>query len=124
MTGETIPTEAYESTGMMPRAISFTKGCYTGQEVIIRIAHRGHVNRHLRGLLLGDAPAPAARTPLFHPDTGKEIGWTASAAFSPRMGQSVALGYVRREVAPGGTVRVGSAEGAEATVSGLPFTLG
>ena len=64
LTEETIPTEAYESSGLMQRAISFHKGCYTGQEVIVRIAHRGHVNRHLRGLLLGDAPAPAARAPL------------------------------------------------------------
>jgi folate-binding protein YgfZ len=118
---ETIPTEAYEETGLLPRAISFTKGCYTGQEVIIRIAHRGHVNRHLRGLLLGDRPVPAARTPLFHPDTGKEIGRTTSAAVSPLMAQTVALGFVRREVAPGAAVRLAAPDGDTVPVVKLPF---
>jgi folate-binding protein YgfZ len=121
LTEETIPTEAYESTGLMSRAISFHKGCYTGQEVIVRIAHRGHVNRHLRGLLLGDAPAPAFRAPLVNPETGKEVGWTTSAAFSPRLGQTVAMGYVRREVEPGAEVRIGAADGPAARVTGLPF---
>ena len=121
LTEETIPTEAYESTGLMDRAISFHKGCYTGQEVIVRIAHRGHVNRHLRGLLLGDAPAPAFRAPLLNPETGREVGWTASAAFSPRLGQTVATGYVRREVQPGAEVRVGAADGPAARVVDLPF---
>jgi folate-binding protein YgfZ len=121
LTEETIPTEAYESAGLMARAISFSKGCYTGQEVIVRIAHRGHVNRHLRGLRLGEAPAPAPRTPLIHPETGKEVGWATSAAFSPRLGETVALGYVRREVEPGATVRVGAADGPGAEVANLPF---
>ncbi|WP_420126506.1 aminomethyltransferase family protein [Longimicrobium sp.] len=124
LTEETIPTEAYESSGLMQRAISFHKGCYTGQEVIVRIAHRGHVNRHLRGLLLGDAPAPATRAPLVNPDTGKEVGWTASAAFSPLLGQTVAMGYVRREIGPGGEVRIGAADGPAARVVSLPFTTG
>jgi folate-binding protein YgfZ len=121
LTEETIPTEAFEATGLLPRAISFTKGCYTGQEVIVRIAHRGHVNRHLRGLLLGERPAPAPRTPLFHPVTGKEIGWTTSAAHSPLLGQTLALAYVRREVEPGGEVRLGAVGGDSVTVSTLPF---
>ncbi len=124
LTEETIPTEAYESSGLMERAISFHKGCYTGQEVIVRIAHRGHVNRHLRGLLLGDAPVPAARAPLVNPETGREVGWTTSAAFSPRLGQTVAMGYVRREVQPGAEVRIGAADGPAAQVAGLPFELG
>jgi folate-binding protein YgfZ len=117
---DVIPTEAYESTGLMGRAVSFGKGCYTGQEVIVRIAHRGHVNRHLRGLLLGGAPTPAARTPLFHPVTGKETGLVTSAAFSPRLGQTVALGFVRRELGPGGTVHMGAPDGPTATVAELP----
>ena len=118
---EVIPTEAFESTGLMPRAISFTKGCYTGQEVIVRIAHRGHVNRHLRGLRLGDAPAPAQRTPLFHPETGKDVGRVTSAARSPLLGETIALGYLRREVGPGGRVRLGSADGLEVEVVEVPF---
>ncbi|HYJ80890.1 MAG TPA: glycine cleavage T C-terminal barrel domain-containing protein [Longimicrobiaceae bacterium] len=121
LTEEVIPTEAFEETGLLGRAISFTKGCYTGQEVIIRIAHRGHVNRHLRGLLLGDAPAAAPGTPLFNPASGRESGRLTSVAWSPRLAQTVALGYVRREVEPGGTVRLGSAEGTEARVVRLPF---
>ena len=121
LTEEVIPTEAYEEAGLLQRAISFTKGCYTGQEVIIRIAHRGHVNRHLRGLLLGDAPPPATRTSLFAADGGKEVGWITSPAHSPKLGQTIAMGFVRREVEPGGTVRVGGADGPQATVVTLPF---
>jgi tRNA-modifying protein YgfZ len=117
----TIPTEAYQESGLLERAVSFTKGCYTGQEVIVRIAHRGHVNRHLRGLLLGEHPAPAPRTPLFRADTGREVGWTASAALSPSLGQTVALGYVRREVEPGGEVRLGAPDGPPVGVARLPF---
>lgn len=124
LTEEIIPTEAFEETGLMERAVSFTKGCYTGQEVIVRIAHRGHVNRHLRGLLLGDAPAPEVGTRLFSAETGKDVGWITSVARSPMLGQTAALGYVRREVEPGGRVRVGSAEGAEAAVARLPFERG
>jgi len=121
LTEDVIPTEAFEEAGLMERAISFGKGCYTGQEVIVRIAHRGHVNKHLRGLLLGDAPAPAPGTRLINPETGKDAGWLTSVAFSPMLGQTVALGYVRREVEPGATVRVGTAEGTAATVARLPF---
>ncbi len=121
LTEETIPTEAFEAIGMMPRAISFTKGCYTGQEVIVRIAHRGHVNRHLRGLRLGAVAAPAPGTPLFHPETGREVGRITSTAFSPLLGETVALGYVRRELGPGDAVRVGAADGVHAGVVGLPF---
>jgi len=121
LTEEVIPTEAFEESGLMERGISFGKGCYTGQEVIIRIAHRGHVNKHLRGLLLGDAPAPATGTRLINPETGKDAGWLTSVAHSPMLGQTVALGYVRREVEPGAAVRVGTAEGAPATVARLPF---
>ena len=121
---EVIPTEAFEAIGMVPRAISFTKGCYTGQEVIVRIAHRGHVNRHLRGLRLGALAAPAPGTPLFHPETGREVGRVTSTARSPLLAETVALGYVRRELAPGDAVRVGSAEGPRAAVVELPFRKG
>src|SRR4051794_32121624 len=121
LTEDVIPTEAFEESGLMERAISFTKGCYTGQEVIIRIAHRGHVNKHLRGLLLGDAPAPAPGTRLVNAETGKDAGWLTSVAHSPMLGQAVALGYVRREVEPGAAVRLGATDGAAATVVRLPF---
>ncbi|HEX8392795.1 MAG TPA: glycine cleavage T C-terminal barrel domain-containing protein [Longimicrobium sp.] len=121
ITEETIPTEAYQEAGLMERAISFSKGCYTGQEVIVRIAHRGHVNRHLRGLLLGGAAAPGPRAPIINPENGRESGWITSAAFSPRLGQTIAMGYARRELEPGATVRIGAADGPEARVVALPF---
>jgi folate-binding protein YgfZ len=121
LTEETIPTEAFESIGWMPRAISFTKGCYTGQEVIVRIAHRGHVNRLLRGLLLGDSPSPASRAPVVQPETGKVVGWITSTAVSPRLGQTIAMCYLRRELVAGQQVRLHDAEGPLATVVDLPF---
>jgi folate-binding protein YgfZ len=123
LTEETIPTEAFESTGLMDRAISFGKGCYTGQEVIVRIAHRGHVNRLLRGLLLQQGASGAARgVRIFHPETGRDVGWITSVAESPRMRAPVALAFVRREVAPGEAVRLEHAAGPEARVQALPFT--
>lgn len=109
-----IPLEA----GLKERAISTTKGCYTGQEVIIRILHRGHVNRGLRGLLLGDAPDPGRGAVLTLPGQEKPVGTVTSACASPAMGQTIALGYVRREVPVGATLLV---EGREARVVELPF---
>ncbi|MEX2584627.1 MAG: glycine cleavage T C-terminal barrel domain-containing protein [Gemmatimonadota bacterium] len=119
---EVLPGEAFEATHQMSRAVSFSKGCYTGQEVVIRIAHRGHVNRHVRGLLLADAPIPPSGTPLFRPDSEKEVGRITSPTQSPLMGRAIALGYLRREVSPGATVRVGSSDGAPAEVVDLPFS--
>lgn len=110
LTPDVIPLEA----GLRRRAISETKGCYTGQEVIVRILHRGHVNRHLRGLRFADAPTPAAGTELLRPADGRSVGTVTSACVSPRFGETIGLGYVRREVEPpaelrlagGGVVRV------------------
>ena len=117
LTETTIPLEA----GLRERAISETKGCYTGQEVIIRILHRGHVNWHLRQLRLGDVAAPAPDTPLFNAETGKQIGRVTSLAWSPRDGQTIALGYVRREVEPGtDVVRLGSVDGSAVAVVATP----
>ncbi len=97
MTEETIPLEA----GLLERAISTTKGCYVGQEVIVRVLHRGggRVARRLVQLEFGpDASgAPAEGTALFA--DGHETGRVTSAAFSPRTGRVVALGYVHRDVA-------------------------
>jgi len=113
---ERIPLEA----GLLDRAISTSKGCYTGQEVIIRILHRGHVNWQLRGLVtagLGyDLPAGAELT-----RTGEEkiVGRVTSAVRSPRYGgRVIGLGYVRREVEPGSELTLG--EQSVRTVE-LPF---
>lgn len=110
-----IPLEA----GLRERAISETKGCYTGQEVIVRILHRGHVNRHLRRLFLGDAPALPKGSPLVRPGESKAVGSVTSACNSPRFGQTIGLGYVRREVEPPATLRLGDAEDVEVEVAAL-----
>ncbi|MQA90509.1 MAG: hypothetical protein GEU90_09765 [Gemmatimonas sp.] len=122
LTEEVLPAEAFGAGDSLGRWISFTKGCYTGQEVVVRIAHRGHVNRHLRGLLLGErGPRPVEGTPLMEPDGGKEVGRITSVSRSPRLEQDVALGYVRREITPGSELRIGAEGGATATVVELPF---
>ena len=114
LTEEVIPLEA----GLRHATISETKGCYTGQEIIIRILHRGHVNRHLRGLLLGDVAVPAIGTQLMRRADNKVVGTITSTCVSPLLQQTIALGYVRREVQPGETVMCGDGE---ATVVELPF---
>ena len=115
MDERTIPTEA----GIDARAIDHGKGCYTGQEVIVRIRDRGHVNRHLRGLLLGDAPTPAPGTPLHSGTRAKPVGHVTSAALSPAFGQTIALGFVRREVVPPAELRLGDPDGAAVAVRAL-----
>lgn len=110
-----LPAEA----GLQDRAIDHRKGCYTGQEVVVRVRDRGRVNRHLRGLLLGDVPPPAPGTPLFADDLDRAVGEVRSASASPRFGQTIGLGYVRREVTPPAAVRLGSPEGPPVGVRGL-----
>jgi aminomethyltransferase len=101
--------------------VSHTKGCYPGQEVVVRIRDRGHVNRHLRGLVLeGDAVPPAGSEVV----AGEApIGAVTSATRSPGLGRPVALAMIRRSHAEPGTpvgVRVGDRL-VPATVSALPF---
>jgi folate-binding protein YgfZ len=99
MTDDTIPLEA----GIEDRAISMTKGCYVGQEVIVRVLHRGHgrVVRKLVGLRLEQADAvPLRGARLLAGD--REIGSITSAANSPRLGV-IAMGYVHRDFVGVGT---------------------
>ena len=116
MTEDTIPLEA----GIEDRAISLTKGCYVGQEIIIRVLHRGQgrVARRLVGLAFD--PSAAVPAPGERIRTGdREIGAITSAVQSPALGRPIALGYVHRDfVAPGTPVVVA---GAPAVVSALPF---
>ncbi|MEP7348133.1 MAG: glycine cleavage T C-terminal barrel domain-containing protein [Gemmatimonadaceae bacterium] len=102
------------------QAISYTKGCYTGQETVARVHFRGHVNRSLRGLLLPDSGAelPARGTELLASD-GKSVGDVRSRARSPRHG-GIALAMIRREVASGDSVSVAGLEGSARVVE-LPF---
>lgn len=121
MDEDTIPLEA----GIEDRAISFTKGCYVGQEVIIRILHRGHgrVARRLVGLTVAGGPGevPARDDAVFAGD--KEVGRVTSAVFSPGLDRPVALSYVHRDLAvPGASVEVEhGGRRLRATVTVLPF---
>jgi folate-binding protein YgfZ len=96
-----LPAEA----GLDERAISFSKGCYPGQEPVVRLRHRGHANRTLRVLTLAAEEPPAAGTELIH--DGKPVGRVTSAVRDPENGV-LALGYVRREVPAEAELRVGS----------------
>jgi folate-binding protein YgfZ len=104
----TIPLEA----GLERRAISFTKGCYVGQEVIVRVLHRGQgrvARRLVRLDVQGSAALPAA-TPVAR--DGRHLGLVTSSAISPRTGHTVALAYVHRDAAePGTAVEVVCADG-------------
>ena len=107
---ETIPPEA----GIDGRAIDHGKGCYTGQEVIVRLRDRGHVNRHLRALRFdGEAPLPERGAELWVEGKDRPVGSVTSAAASPRAG-SVGLGWVRREVDVPAELRVGGPDGPRA----------
>lgn len=103
ITEENIAQEA----GRTERAISFTKGCYLGQEPIARIDALGHVNRELRGLRLAEAPVPTNGSSVTGPDDDKEIGRVTSAALCYADNRPLALAYLRSKfVAPGTEVHV------------------
>lgn len=97
--------------------IRVDQGCYVGQEVVARIVHRGHVNRHLRGLQFGTDYLPACGDAIQF--DGAHVGQVTSATHSPLLG-NIALGYIRREVEVGAEVQV---NGAAARVIELPFPL-
>ena len=105
-----IPQEA----GLNPRAVSFTKGCYVGQETVARLHYRGKPNRLLRGLRLSAPAEPGAAITL----GDREVGRVRSATVSPRLGP-IALALVRREAEPGSAVAVG--DRTDAQVVELPF---
>jgi folate-binding protein YgfZ len=107
--------------GRTPQAISYAKGCFPGQEPIVRARDLGHVNWSFRGLKLSGSEPVARGTKLVR--DGKEIGHVTSSIQSPRLGGVIALGYVRRgndEPGTGVEVAVG-AERRKAEVSSLPF---
>jgi folate-binding protein YgfZ len=115
MDEETIPLEA----GIESRAISLTKGCYVGQEVIIRVLHRGHgrVARKLVGLTL-DGDVVPERGSIVKSDQ-KDVGEITSSVRSIALDRSIALAYLQRDfLAPGTQVSV---DGAHAVVTDLPF---
>jgi folate-binding protein YgfZ len=106
----------------LDEAISFTKGCYIGQEIIARIKYRGHVAKKLTGLTLEGTKVPVAGAVIRSNE--KDIGRVTSATLSPKLDSAVALGYVRYEYLATGTQVVIGAEGLAAKVTDLPFVRG
>lgn len=115
MDEDTIPLEA----GIEANAISFTKGCYVGQEVIIRVLHRGHgrVARRLVGLTLEGSSIPPAGAPVLAAE--REVGHVTSAVASEALRKPIALAYVHRDFTEAGTAV--SVDGAQGVVTSLPF---
>ena len=126
MDDNTIPQEAnFDAL----HAISYTKGCYVGQETVARVHFRGHVNRHLRGLrAAGVEPIHSGAT--VHDESGTQVGDVRSAVRSPRLG-AIALAMIRREIEPGAALIArspGEGEGAppvdrRVDVAALPFSV-
>ncbi|HEX5971237.1 MAG TPA: hypothetical protein VFY85_04875 [Gemmatimonadaceae bacterium] len=127
MDDSTIPQEAnFDEL----HAISYTKGCYVGQETVARVHFRGHVNRHLRGVRAeGTEPVPRGAT--LHDEAGAQVGDVRSAVRSPMLG-GIGLAMIRREVEPGASLiarwsEAGAEEGVVAErkvdVVALPFAL-
>jgi tRNA-modifying protein YgfZ len=106
-----IPQEA----GLNERAVSFTKGCYVGQETVARLHYKGKPNRHLRGLRLSEPVAPGADLHLGE----RPVGRLSSSVVSPMHGP-IGLALIRREAEPGATVAVGE-HGVSAEVIEPPF---
>ncbi len=122
MDEHTIPLEA----GIEDRAISLTKGCYVGQEIIIRVLHRGggRVAKHLVGFVGGRGDGEARRGDRLRAN-GKDIGVVTSAVMSVRLRRPIGLGYVGRDyAAPGTALELAGADGASSTVTvaAVPFT--
>ncbi len=110
--GRTLPQEVrFDDLG----GLSYTKGCYMGQETVARLHFRGHPNRELRGLVWADPLPLAGRTVLAHE---KEVGSVRSTLALP--GRRLGLAILRREIKVGETVQAG---GHPATVAGLPFPM-
>jgi tRNA-modifying protein YgfZ len=111
MDAGTMPAEA----GIVEDAVSFTKGCYIGQETVARLHYKGKPNRHLRGLKLSGSAEPGAALMLGE----KQVGTLGGAVVSPALGP-IGLAIVRREAEPGTELTVGE-DGVTAEVVALPF---
>jgi folate-binding protein YgfZ len=119
LTEATIPAEA--GHWVIAASVSFTKGCFTGQELVARIDSRGgHVPRHLRGLVVGAEELPPVGAPVVV--DGAEVGKVTSVARAPGTDHGVGLAYVRRGVTPPATAEVRYGGGAlPVTVVDLPM---
>ncbi len=119
LTGATIPAET--GRWVVDASVSFTKGCFTGQELVARIDSRGgHVPRHLRGLVADAGELPPVGAPVVV--DGAEVGRVTSAAPAPGTGRALALAYVGRAVTPPAAAEVsGGGPGLPVTVVDLPM---
>jgi folate-binding protein YgfZ len=118
LTDATIPAEA--GRWVIDASVSFTKGCFTGQELVARIDSRGgHVPRHLRGLVVGAGEVPPVGAPVVV--GGAEVGKVTSAAPVPGTGRPVALAYVGRGVTPPAAAEVRGEAALPVTVVELPI---
>ena len=117
-------TNVVTETGL-DDSVSYTKGCYIGQEIIARIKYRGHVAKKLSGLIF-DQAARVEQGAKIRAADDKEIGRLTSVTYSPHLGRTIALGYVKYDyLAPGTEVKVISAdETLAARVAELPFVRG
>ncbi len=96
--------------GRTKQAISYTKGCFLGQEPIVMSRDRGHVNRILMGLQIGDEGTVPSKSKIFH--EGQEVGQVTSSTFSPGLKTTIALGYLKRNCqTPGTEVDIETPEG-------------
>ncbi len=102
----------------LDEAVSYTKGCYVGQEIIVRIKHRGHPAKKFTGLKF-ETDVQIESGAVINSTENQEIGRVTSAVISPQLG-SIGLGYVRYEQLTEGT-RVVVSDGIDATVTALPF---
>jgi folate-binding protein YgfZ len=120
MDESTVVTEAN-----LDEAVSFTKGCYVGQEIIVRIKHRGHVAKKLAGIVLEREATIEAGAKILSIDD-KEVGRVTSSTFSPKLDKTIGLGYVKYDYLAAGTgVRVSAGDtNIPAKVSDLPLVQG
>lgn len=116
----------YDENGLVmesltPNHVSFTKGCYVGQEVVIRVEHQGHLNKRLCGLRVTGETVPAPGTPIVLGD--RTVGRVTSAVRSPALGRVIVLGHLRRECwQPGTALCIGAGPDAlPAETAALPF---
>ncbi len=116
LTEENIPLEIEEQD-----MVSFTKGCYVGQEVVARLKFLGQANKHLKGLLITDPSTPNTNSRVTKEE--KEIGRITSSTYSPTLKQPIAMSYLRREYSTTGTKVSVESDGRDlsATVTDLPF---
>jgi folate-binding protein YgfZ len=108
-----------QETGLEERAVSYTKGCYLGQEVVARIHYRGGVNRQLRGLrgAIGDDLVVGEK--VLRED--EAVGAITTAAYSPSVGAPIALAILHRKAEPGAKLRLET--GSPVTVVEVPFVV-